>query len=325
MSDNDRETLSIIIPTKNRPQEIATLTRCILQQSLLPEELVVIDQSVSDEGRKLVEKEFAGRFGSSDQPIKLHYIMDPTLDGSAAARNLAMTIATGDVWLYLDDDVLLEADFVEQLLATYAHYPDVAGVSGIITNYTRPRWNCRLWDAVFARGPFHDERQPIYWNAEKLRNAPPIRVGKFGGGLMSLRASLVRGIRFDSNLTGASLAEDVDLCAKLVGLKLVISPQARLIHKRSTVGRAKDHWLRSHAQSSHYLYRRHWNSELKNRIFFAWLKVGYALAIVSGCVKRGSLEPLRAFAEGVAKAELFASCSRAGAPPESQAGQFHLS
>ena len=115
----------------------------------------------------------------------------------------AMDIAEGDIWLFLDDDVILEADFLKELIAVYSSYPEVTGVSGVVTNYHPPPWQYRLWDLIFARGPFHDERQSIYWKADTLRGASPIAVSKFGAGLMSFRAQAVKGVRFDGNLRGS--------------------------------------------------------------------------------------------------------------------------
>lgn len=63
-------------------------------------------------------------------------------------------------WLCLEDDVRLERDFLQRLLYAHVEHPQAVGVSGIITNYRRPRW------FIFLRGPFHEERQAAYWRAD---------------------------------------------------------------------------------------------------------------------------------------------------------------
>ncbi len=295
---SSRLTLSAIIPTKNRPDELLLVVGSLLAQSIPPCQVIIVDQSESDEGRILVEREFNDTPEDIRQSIRLDYISDTRITGGAVARNRAMEIAHGSVWLFLDDDVELEGDFVEQLLKVYSASPDAGGVSGVITNYSPPRRKFRLWSSIFVRGPFHDERQPIYWNCDCLRNTDPIPVRKFGGGLMSFRANLIQGRTFDSNLTGVSLAEDVDFCARLPKTKLLITPRARLVHKRNPVGRAQDHWLRAEVQASYYLYGRNWNVGFKNRLCFFWLNLGFASMIVLLCSKRRSLQPWRAFTVG---------------------------
>jgi GT2 family glycosyltransferase len=285
--------VSVIIPTKNRPDDLSTTIRTLLEQTVIPREVVIVDQSSNDGSFEQLKTKFAKVPG-----IRLDYLRDTSLNGAATARNCAMDRATSDFWLFLDDDVVLEPTFIEQLLEVYDKYPTAEGVSGIITNYPPCPLPMRLWTAVFARGPFHDERQAIYWAAEQLRDCEPIRVRQFTSALMSFRASSIRGMRFDSNHPGA-LAEDTDFCWQLpAGTRLLIAPRARLVHKRSLQGRARDHWLRAHAQSTYYLYFKNRNFGVWNRLCFAWLNVGYAFAIVATCIKRWSLEGWRALRAG---------------------------
>jgi GT2 family glycosyltransferase len=291
-------TMSVLIATKNRPHDLAEAVRSVLEQTQLPSELIILDQSDVDFGQYLVEQEFAAASEDVRKTVNLHHIIDSSVPGLAPARNRLLDVAAGGIVLFIDDDAYLEPDFIKQILACYADREDLVGVSGIITNYTRPEWTSRLWPSIFARGPFHDERQPIYWSAERLRGTDPIRVRKFTGASMSFRADAIRDLRFDANLTGVSLAEDIDFCAALRGRPLVIAPRARLAHNKSPINRDRDHWLREHAQAAHYLYRKHWKSGLRNRLCFLWLHVGYLSAMPRACLRRMSSEPWRAFRTG---------------------------
>jgi len=285
--------ISVIIPTKNRRTDLLTAFRSLLRQTVLPAQIVVVDQSRDDSVLRCLQRELAGI-----ESVRLDYVYDPSLNGAAAARNRAMDIAGGDMWLFLDDDVDLEANFIQRLLESYDTYPSAGGISGIITNYPLPSVTSRLWAATFARGPFHDDRQPIYWDCERLRNSEPIEVRKFTSALMSFRASVIRNIRFDSNYPGA-LAEDVDFCCRLpTGTLMFIAPKARLIHNRSPVNRSRSHWLRLHAESAYYLYERHWKKERTNLLYFTWLKIGYAVAAGAACAKGRPLESWRALIAG---------------------------
>jgi GT2 family glycosyltransferase len=291
-------TVSVLIPTKNRAEDLALATRSLLRQTSLPEELVILDQSADDFGQHLVEQEFAGVPSRVRNSVRLRYISDPSVPGTAAARNALLDAATGECVLFIDDDSYLEPDFIEEMLKCYAKHPEIVGISGIITNYPRPKWTARLWPSVFARGPFHDERQPIYWNADKLRGTEPLRVRKFTGASMSFRSEVIEGLRFNEALVGASREEDVDLCAELEDRVLVIEPAARLVHNKSPINRARSHWLTEHAQSAYYLYRRHWHRTTWNRLCFLWLRFGYFLVVPVACARRLTLEPWRAFCSG---------------------------
>ncbi len=285
--------VTAIIPTKNRRSDLLKTVRSLVRQTTLPSQIVVVDQSLDDSALRDLRAELA-EVGC----VRLDYVYDSSLKGAAAARNRAMDLATGDIWLFLDDDVELESDFIQRLLEGYDARPAAAGISGIITNYSRPPVWFRTWTALFTHGPFHDDRQPIYWKAERLRHSDPIRVGKFTSALMSFRADVIRETRFDSNYPGA-LAEDVDFCCQLPRSALMyIAPQARLVHNRSPINRVSSHWLRPHAESAYYLYERHWRKLAINRFYFFWLKVGYAVAAIIASTKGRSLESWRALQAG---------------------------
>jgi GT2 family glycosyltransferase len=297
----------VIVPTKNRPDALALAVRSVLAQTVAPLSLVIVDQSPDGESRRRVEAELSAATERRGPLCYLNYIHDPAIAGAASARNRAMAAAASDIWLFLDDDVCLEPDFVEQLLAVYRDHPEVAGVSGIITNQRRPLLAFRLWSGLFMRGPFHDERQPIYWNAERLRDSPPLRVHRFGGGLMSFRAEAIHGNRFDENLdrsmSGVSDGEDVDFCSRLApDAVLLIAPRARLQHYHSPNGRLTDHWLRREARGNLFLYHKHWNRSWRNRLSCGWLWVGYSVVAIEASCRRLSLEPWRALRLGAREA-----------------------
>jgi GT2 family glycosyltransferase len=306
---DETETVTLIIPTKGRPADLELAVQSVLRQSIRAHQLIIVDQSANHESRCLVEQQWARARADLGGAMKLSYFHDPAISGLAMARNRAIEAAEGQVLLFLDDDVYLEADFLEQVMAVYARDPRVAGVSGIITNYSPGPLVFRCWNAIFVWGPFYDERQPIYWRADHLRDSQPIPVRRFGGGLMSFRAKYIDGLRFDEKLHGVCDGEDVDFCARLqnTNAPLVIAPRARLIHKQSPLGRLPDHWTRRDSRAARYLFNKHWNRGFKNRLCFFWLVVGYAGAASMASLRRRSMEPWRSLITGLREGKLAAS------------------
>jgi GT2 family glycosyltransferase len=291
--------VSIIIPTRNRSQDLAETIRNLFQQETAPRELIIVDQSPGDEGRKRIEEIYGNQPAELRENTALHYVLDPSIRGVSAARNVGMDIASSEIFLFLDDDVALEPDFIKELLVVYKDHPEVDGVSGIITNYKRVSLPSRMWTAIFAHGPFHDERQPVYWNAEKLRPAEPIQVWNFTGACMSFRADSLQNLRFDPNL---DVGEDTDLCTRINHGKLVIAPRARLIHKRTPAARSQEHWLGREARSAGSLYRKNWDHGVRNRVCFVWLNFGYVLLATAASLLRLSFMPWRSLVQGIQQA-----------------------
>ncbi len=292
--------VSVIIPTKNRPDDLDLAVQSLFRQTTIPGELIIVDQSENPESQHRIEKRYAEAPPQTRDALRVSYIHDSGIAGGAIARNRAMEIAHGDIWVFLDDDVELDPRFLEELLNVYARCPRADGVSGIITNYRRPKLAVRIWSWIFVRGPFRDERQPVYWNADLLRSSDPVAVSRLGGGVMSFRAAAIRGLRFDVNLRGVSDGEDVDFCIRLPpGTVLLIAPRARLIHHRSPLGRSEAHPLRRFSQANCYLYQKHWRKGVFNRVLFLWLCVGLGVAASIASLRRGSLDPWRALMEGM--------------------------
>lgn len=167
------QSLAIIIPTENCPLDLEVTVRSILDQTVLPQQLIIIDQSADGESRRGIQTLFDAPTAEGRNHLKLCYQADQTITGGAMARNRAMELAEDDVWLFLDDDVRLERDFLEQLLGTYVEHPQAAGISGIVTNYHRPRWFTRFWGVTFLRGPFHDERQTVFRAPDRQNQTMP--------------------------------------------------------------------------------------------------------------------------------------------------------
>jgi GT2 family glycosyltransferase len=296
----ERFSISVIIPTRNRPDDLENTVASLFRQTLLADQLIILDQSPEEDSRKRIENLFASASSRIKEAVRLSYLRDTTIASAAVARNRAMDVAEGTIWLFLDDDVELEADFVQATVETYRRHPDVAGVSGVVTNYLPPPLSFRLWNAVFALGVFHDERQGVYWRADGLGNSEPIPVRKFGGGLMSFRASAIQHLRFDPCLRGASEGEDVEFCSRLApGSRLVINPRARLVHKLTPIARSQHHWIRREAKATTYLHWKCWREGLLNRLCYWWFLFDYALVATFIGSRRCSLESWKALLSGI--------------------------
>ncbi len=279
--------LAVIVPTKNRPLDLEITIEGVLSQTILPKQMIVIDQSETDESERRVRARMEAATIEIRGHIDLIYTRDPSITGGAAARNRALSNVSSDFVLFLDDDVILEDRFIQEILAVYNENPRTDGVSGIVTNYITPPAIFRCWARIFTLGPFWDDRQPVYWRANHLRDNAAVRVSRFTGCLMSFRKEAIEALLFDENLHGVCDGEDVDFCARLKsGAALLIAPKARLVHNRSPIGRSTEHWLSRHARTMWYLYQRNWNRGVPNRLCFLWLNVGYVFAASFVSIRR---------------------------------------
>ena len=110
--------VSIVIPTYRRPDALeATLDRLLkLDYPAEHLEVIVVDDGADAETQRLVER-FA-----AERP-SFRYVAQQQ-QGAAAARNHGAREASGDVLIFLDDDMLVEPDHVREHLATRARFGD---------------------------------------------------------------------------------------------------------------------------------------------------------------------------------------------------------
>ena len=89
--------ISVIIPTHNRAGYLEKAMRSVFVQTRPPDELLIVDDGSTDDTRPLV----AALAEEAGFPV--HYLYQENR-GAAAARNLGITRARGDLLCFLDSD-----------------------------------------------------------------------------------------------------------------------------------------------------------------------------------------------------------------------------
>lgn len=112
-------TVSVIIPTRNRPVFLRAAIDSVLAQTHPVTQIVVVDDASECDGGFA---ELVGRAPS------VELIRCPRRGGPAAARNLGLGRATGEYVVFLDDDDLLAPAFVFHGLDRLGADPTAAGV-----------------------------------------------------------------------------------------------------------------------------------------------------------------------------------------------------
>ena len=97
-------TLSVVIPVLNETNHIADLLVALAQQTRLPDEIIVADAGSTDDTVDIA-KQHGARVVSGGLP--------------AVGRNAGAAVATGDVILFLDADVLPAPQFIESILSEF--------------------------------------------------------------------------------------------------------------------------------------------------------------------------------------------------------------
>ena len=260
-------TISLIIPTRNRPADLIETAQAIIAQTRLPDELIVVDQSAAgDSSRRL--KEIV-----AEQPaVRLIYIWDRSITGLPMARNAGFAASTGDLICYLDDDITPAPDYLAEVERGFAEFSRWSGLCGRFTDNEQLSMARLLARGLFRRGMFRDDRGKL----ATVDRPSPARM--ICGGAACFRREVLRQFRFDETLTGYALGEDVEFCLRAGHrFRFGAYPAARWHHRRSAVGRPDQREMRRMARASAAYLRRAHRRHIGDDLSYLWLMAGFGV------------------------------------------------
>ena len=270
--------ISVIVPTLNRPGDLRAALDSILRQTLLPYEVLVVDQSPDDRSRRLVE-ELASR--PSKRQIRFRHVVQQERS-LVKARNRGLDLAEGDLISFLDDDVVLLEDYFEQVVRVMSHDRSLGGVSGSVIVGRKLhgiKWELRrflmrmfLLNGFDGRMTGSGFGYPVF----EREIDQPILVEMLPGCDMNFRREVVDGERFDEWFTGYSFREDVDFSYRISRkAKCAMIPDARLYHNYSTGNRLDAGKLKKmEVRNYYYLSRKHRGGRPFSGLLFAYSLAG---------------------------------------------------
>ena len=119
--------ISVIIPVHNGERYLGAAIESALKQTARPAEILVVDDGSTDRGAAI-----AASYGAMVRCLRQEN------QGQAAARNLGVGEAKGDLLAFLDADDLWLVDHLYLQQAVLAADPDLEGVTGWVENFISP-------------------------------------------------------------------------------------------------------------------------------------------------------------------------------------------
>jgi len=226
--------IAFVVATKDRPEELQRLWSSLLAQTRVPDEVVVVDASA--------RPSFLSG-GEGVRPV-LHYIRTAVASASRQ-RNIGLDAVGPDVDLvgFLDDDAVLEADAVGEMLRFWGMAgADVAGAAFNMTNHPPLDWPFLKRMPLVARLGLYSSRGGLVTSSGFQTMIGPVdstvRTDWLPSGASVWRREVFSRIRFDEWFAGYGYLEDLDFSYR-VGktAKLVVVAPARYLHLPADGGR----------------------------------------------------------------------------------------
>ena len=228
------------MPTIGRPKSLERLLESLVGQTLPVDEVIVADGSGSVETRDLISQP---RWASAGLRVRWLTVTPPS---AVRQRIAAIAQARGSLLLLLDDDVVLEPDCVQEMVALIGGSDDIVAVFADITNIRWPgptkAWRFVLRHGMGIRGRDWQGRvigPLLRFGFDPVPPAPRV-VDWIGAGSSLVRLSAYhRSGGFSTFfLDRSSIHEDVDLALRLKKIgQILFCPYARLAHYQDHGGR----------------------------------------------------------------------------------------
>ena len=230
---------SVLICTRNRPQDLALALPTVLANDYSGYEVIVVDQS---DGRETADVVCA----YLDAHPNLRYVSTETR-GLSNARNLAVSLSQGEIIAFTDDDCESPPDWISGIVGVFADNPDFSLIFGQV--HMSPEHSGK------------DVSVPCLY-FDKRRTLKRGEIFGMGANMAFRRSAWQRVGIYDAALGSGAIfpgGEDFDFSyrAQRLGLIVAAEPSVVLVHRAF---RIKDHWqgvMRSYGAGDAAFYAKH--------------------------------------------------------------------
>lgn len=250
---------TVVICSVHRPAVLHETVTGLLKQTVLPKAILV---SLCDDDSALKETRALPR---------VHCVFGP--QGSSVQRNTAIALVRSRYTLFLDDDVELAPDYIEQMERTLEDDPSIAAALGNLV-------------ADGANGGKGIDRESAVQAVLESTGKPistKVGVNDFYGCNMFVRSGILHTVKFDERLALYGWLEDRDFlwsCAKLG--KIVRNHGAVIAHLGTRSGRTSDlRYGYLKIANPWYLWKKSVITSLPELIFRYWIKTTIANVVRS--------------------------------------------
>ena len=222
--------ITLGIPTYNRPKSLISTVKQFLNhvdRSTLCE-IIIIDQTKWESIDRIYQIELEG---FQNNPI-IKYFNEP-FPSLPLARNKIISISKGDIIVWIDDDVLVNKNFLKEYLNIFENSDCVACAGQIFQR------NISANENIINKHNFESHT----WKHLHGIDSKPFHEPLIGCNHATLKSSLLEIDGVDENFKGSGYFSDADLGDRL-RIKfgkdsIVFSENASLIHLRAKAGGCK--------------------------------------------------------------------------------------
>jgi len=232
---NSHTTITVIIPTLSRVESIGKLLDSLAKQTRRPEQIIIVDASEDHDTEAVAAR--------ADAVLRERLEYYRTARGLTRQRNFGLKKSHADIIGFLDDDVVLDDNFLEEMARIFENdkQKEIGGATGYI--YPMEVKRNRIHRAIVRLIEIVSGQSCLakFYNMELAPEEPftgtvPIRY-VFGCN-MFFRRQVFKSLQFDEWFEGYGMGEDKDFGLRVAKQwPIVAVGSARLHHFCDPVAR----------------------------------------------------------------------------------------
>lgn len=287
----NRLSVSVVICTKNRHDDIVQCIDSLLEQTYAVNEIVVIDSSNDNGLEKILDKYI------SYSTIKYIYV-DAIL---TKARNIGIDNSSSDLVMFLDDDTILDKFYVHNIVSIFSesHGTAIGGVSGKIIQEANPPVSglrkslsyCRtkllkLFATIFFMFRYHDGifrlsgvQTFVDYKVDKVTKTEGL-----SGANMTFLRDVVSKFKFDETM---AYADDDDIAYRVSRKhQNYYVPEAKIVHNASPTGGVgyRPRRMQKEIEGYYHHFQKNIPNKTKHKLAFNVFLLGLFIRELAGLI-----------------------------------------
>ncbi|HYG39591.1 MAG TPA: glycosyltransferase [Cytophagales bacterium] len=260
--------VEIIIPTKDRYEDLKKAIKSIVEQTLLPSKIVIVDAGEIPKDYSVLLKLCADK--------GIYFKVIPSAPGLTHQRNQAIGQIEHDLVIFFDDDVELDSNYIKSIASAFEADKNMklGGATGKILNaVSKPGLISKLLRKTFLLSlPSKGEILPSGCvNMIDYSKEDSFEINWLSGCNMAYRKEVFERFLFDENLK-IYASEDFDFSFRVnKKYKLIYVPSARLLHNHSPASRlSKAIRTGMFVRGHNYLFKKNMPQTFYNKVCHFW-------------------------------------------------------
>lgn len=296
------KTITTIIPTLHRPEGLTEAVRSVLNQTRIPDELIIVDQSRDDKSLQEIKKIFSGYSGKPE----LIYVYDTSVKGLVEAKVRGVREGSSDIISFIEDDVILTPDYFKVMEEGFRQKENMMGCSGVLVHVPVYTKFYKQMFHLFHRGLFYDARIDVHERGDdhgKEGDKIILKQSRYlSGGISAYKKEVFEEVKFDT-VNDFFMYEDIEFSTRAAQYygddKFFINMAMKLDHRMSPINRLRleTRWKRKlYELICFYKKNREWPYALPSLL---WLIVGFCIEAVFSTLKLKHFGPLKGTIYGI--------------------------